>query len=145
MHPRPVGSQNGLGGIDLRIPAPDRAVLRCKDEDRAGGVSIQGDVELAGSVSDHPRWGTGSCTSARRWDRHDQALFPSHAVIESGFPGAVVGNPERARRQRRDAPGVDLHRICRVVADGVLIGDQSRHGVLGDCRRRERWEKSSRE
>ena len=110
-----AGARASKHAVDNGIPGANRAVLRGKNEHCPARLAVfrYGEVSCGWTDVSHYA-GRSACDSCRavfrRRNSHNQGLLYTGTVVESR---AIVAEPERARGQRRKAPGVDQARVGR--------------------------------
>jgi len=118
-----IHCQNGMSQVNAQTPAGDGAILGSKQKEaRAGDALFRDNERMDIAVKD------GTCRRARRPTRrggngHRQRLRRSLIIIEGGQSAAIVRDPERSARSRRDAPGVGQVRIGKFCHAGE-VGNQ---------------------
>src|SRR4029077_20093210 len=128
----PVHGDDGVGGIDGGVPADDGAVLGGEQEPGGAGHAVLGYRETTRRWVEYRavRRADGSGPSRRRRrDRHHELLLARAGlgvalpVIQGGYPGVVVGDPDRQSGPGGGAPGVTQVRVG-VHGQARDVGDQ---------------------
>src|SRR5262249_10473495 len=87
---RLIGSENGVVGTDLRVPAGERAVLGGENKGARSRLAMRLDDEIGGGVEDVAGWSCGSPRRTVRGRRDRDYLREGHAGagIKRGETGA---------------------------------------------------------
>src|SRR5208337_2988198 len=112
-------------GIDGGVPAGDRSILGCKDEEGRSGLAALGNVKSARTVEDLPVRSRRRGLPRRRRNRYGgkRCKRLSRAVLERCQACTIVRYPEWPVRGERHAPRIDQIRID-VCRSRIAIRDQ---------------------
>ena len=111
---RVIDSDNGMGGVYIRIPAGEEAIFGGEQKPTGAGPPVGRDEETRPAVENCSGRRTHR-TSGQPRDADNQGrtgrLGLALTIVERRDPRAIVRNPERPGRSSAQAPGIDEVRV----------------------------------